>query len=682
MNFIYPAFLWGSSLIAVPIIIHLFNFQRPKKVFFTNIQFLRDVKAVSNSRNRLKNLLVLAARCLFIIALCMAFAQPFLPSKLADSVANSNYISVYVDNSFSMQNERDGKKLFDAAVDYAGQALKAFPKNAQFAVLNNSFEADQNFFFEAGKAADLLAKMDFSNTGRDFKSVYGRQLSTLGANTSEKRNHLFWISDFQKYSSGDLATLDLDSTNNFYLIPLAPNDVSNLYIDSVWLDNPFVKINENNILHVKVSHFGSQGVTDKIVKLFIDGKQVSGSTVSLEPGASEVLQLNFAVSTPGQKPCRINVDDYPVIFDNDYFFTISVAPEIRIVHISGDNDNFISSVYGNEPFFKMEKYSIAAVDYNKLNTANVVVLQSVREVDSGLMVALRNFLARGGALVVFPPAQINPEGYTSLLGIKINPITAAPSRLALNPPDSRNPFFNGVFEKIAPNMNVPEAVPVISWSGGSSLLNFRNDQPFLSTFGLLNSTVYLNASPLSDAYSNFAKHALFVPVMYKIAISSRKNPDRLAFSFSEPVITLPLNEGETYGRNDIFKLTYADSANANLELIPPQRLSGNQLVIEIPKANLVAGNYTLARRRDNQPMGQVAFNYDKSESRFAAYSAAELKALFAGRKNVQVFEGTAADRFASEFSAKNIALPLWRYLLVAALFFLLAEVVMLRFWRS
>jgi hypothetical protein len=681
MNFVYPAFLWGAALVAIPIIIHLFNFQRPKKVFFTNIQFLRDVKAVSNSRNRLKNLLVLLARCLAIAALCMAFAQPFLPGKMAENAASSNYVSLYVDNSFSMQNERDGKKLLEAAVDYASQTLRAFPKNAQFAVLNNSFEADQNFFFEANKAADLLAKTDFSNTGRDFRSIYDRQLGTLEANTSEKRNHIFWVSDFQKHTSGNLANLALDSTNNFYLVPLEPNDVSNLLVDSVWLDNPFVKVNENNILNVKVSHFGLQGVTDKIVKLFIDGKQVSGGTVSLEPGASETIQLNFAVASPGQKPCHINLDDYPVTFDNDYFFTLSVAPEIRIVHIAGDNNNFVGNVYGNEPFFVVEKYSIAAVDYNKLNTANLVVLQGVREVDSGLLAALRSFLTRGGALLVFPPAQANVDSYTALLGLKVGNV-ADGSRLALNPPDNQNPFFGGVFEKMTPNMNVPEATPTWQWSGGSQLLSFRNDQPFLSTFGLLNSTVYLCAAPLGEDYSTFAKHALFVPVMYKIALSSRKSPERLAFSFGETAISLPLSEGEVYGRNDIFKLVHTDSTTTGLELIPPQRLAGNQLVIELPNANLVAGNYTLARRRDNQPVGLVAFNYDQGESRFDAYTPDELKAAFAGRKNVQVFDNTAADRFAAEFSAKNIAQPLWRQLLVAALVFLLIEVLILRFWRT
>jgi hypothetical protein len=252
-------------------------------------------------------------------------------------------------------------------------------------------------------------------------------------------------------------------------------------------------------------------------------------------------------------------------------------------------------------------------------------------------------------------------------------------------PDGNNPFFGGVFEKVAQNMDLPRAAPVIAWSGGQRLLAFRNDQPFISAFPVLNGQAYLCAAPLTEQFSNFAQHALFVPVMYKIALSSRRRAERLAYSFAEKLIAVPLNEGLTYGRNDIFKLVRPDSANdqqAPAELIPAQRLADNTLVLELPKTNLAAGNYQLARRSDGQTVGHLALNYDPTESRFDAYTAAELRTIFAGRKNVQVFENVEADRFAAEFGAKNIAQPLWRWFLLAALAFFLAEVLLLRFWKG
>jgi hypothetical protein len=686
MNFVYPLFLWGMALVAIPIIIHIFNFQRPRKVYFTNIEFLKEVKAVSNSRNRLRNILVLIARCLLIVALSLAFAQPFIPNKNATSKeALSRYVSIYLDNSFSMQNERNGRKLLESAIDFTNQILRNFPKSTLFALLDNSFYAGNDFFFEAPKIAEQVSRTDYSNASRDFASVYARQLGTLSRNTSDKYNHIFWISDFQKHSAGNLAQLPLDSTNNFYLIPLTPQETSNLFIDSVWLENPFVQVNENNTLLVKIRHHGSDGATDKLVKFFIDDKQVSGTTVSLDPGGSETIRLNFAVNESGTKACRISLDDYPVTFDNDYYFSFKVAPEIRIVHINGDKTPFVPKVYANEPFFQLSEFSTDAVDYSKTGNAHLVVLQSLRQIDSGLREVLRSVLSKGGAVLIFPSANPDLESYQNLTGLSLSVIPSAINSpvQTLAPPDAGQPFFAGVFEKISMNMAMPDARPLLTWTGaGQKLTEFRNGQPFLSELSVGGGKIYLCASPLDDSYSNFQRQALFVPVMYKIALLSRSTVQRLAFSFAEPVVTLPLEDASIYNRTDIFKLVSADSAMGETqELIPSQRLVGNQLVIELPKISMEAGNYNLVRRNDGFVAGMLSLNYDKQESVFESYTAAELSQIFAGKKNVQVFELSDAERFTSEFQARNVATPLWRYLIVAALVLLLIEILLIRFWK-
>ena len=75
MTFLYPSFLFGLLAVAVPVAIHLFNFRRIKKVYFTNVEFLQSVKTATNSFRKLKQWLILAARCLFVIFLVLAFAR-------------------------------------------------------------------------------------------------------------------------------------------------------------------------------------------------------------------------------------------------------------------------------------------------------------------------------------------------------------------------------------------------------------------------------------------------------------------------------------------------------------------------------------------------------------------------------------------------------------------------------
>ncbi|MBS1623579.1 MAG: BatA domain-containing protein, partial [Bacteroidetes bacterium] len=102
MQFLYPSFLFALAALAIPVIIHLFNFRRFKTVYFSNVSFLKEVKEETTSRSRVKHLLVLAARMLAVAFLVLAFAQPFIPKKNTNIASGKKYVSVYVDNSFSM----------------------------------------------------------------------------------------------------------------------------------------------------------------------------------------------------------------------------------------------------------------------------------------------------------------------------------------------------------------------------------------------------------------------------------------------------------------------------------------------------------------------------------------------------------------------------------------------------
>jgi len=683
LNFLYPSFLFAMGLIAIPIIIHFFNFQRAKKVYFTNVAFLQEVRAVSRSRNRLKNLLILLCRCLAIIFLALAFAQPYLSRQNAEVVQQGNHVSIYLDNSFSMQNQADNKTLFDLGVTNAERILGLFPKEVLFQVLDNSFARNTRFFFDKQKVMDSLRTLNYAPSNRTIQTIYNRQLEAFQTNTSEKQNHIFWISDFRKNTTGDLAKLKIDTLNQFYLLPLQANQEANLYVDSVWLENPFVKVNENNTVFVQIKHTGTEAIEDKIVKLFIDDRQMSSSTVSLQPNETTEIALNFAVETAGAKFCKIVLDDYPVLFDNEYYFTLPVAPPVKIVHISGDETSFIPNVYGSEPFFNLKKYSIEAVDYNELKGAGLVILQAIPEIDEALKSALRNFLRKGGTLIIFPSAEIQTQSYQEIVNLAISSVPKVGSpRLTLNPPDAQNPFFEGIFDKEEKNMNMPENQAVLMWNrAGQNLLTFKNDRPFLTRLtGNLNpnSQVYLFASPLDTEFSDFPKHALFVPVMYKIALSSRTEIEKLAFSFAESTAEITI---DSLQKNDIFKLVPIGESE-NPEIIPNQRISGNKLILDVPKSGLRAGNFSIVRQKDRQKVGSIAFNFEKIESEGQSYSMEELEEIFKNHSNIQIFDSMDSTDFATDFQDKNVAQNLWRWMLILALVFLLAEILLLRFWKK
>src|ERR1700750_1697005 len=99
MHFLYPAFLFALLSLAIPVLIHLFNFRRYQKVYFSNVQFLKEIQEQQSSRRNLKERLILAARLLALFFLVLAFAKPFIPGPQAAHRGSQRTVSVFVDNS-------------------------------------------------------------------------------------------------------------------------------------------------------------------------------------------------------------------------------------------------------------------------------------------------------------------------------------------------------------------------------------------------------------------------------------------------------------------------------------------------------------------------------------------------------------------------------------------------------
>ena len=111
MKFLYPQFLYALGLVAIPIIIHLFNFRKFRTVYFSNVQFLKSVKEKTKSQSQLKHFLILLSRILAITALVLAFAQPYIPVDESSQQAKKYAVSIYIDNSFSMDAENEQGRL-------------------------------------------------------------------------------------------------------------------------------------------------------------------------------------------------------------------------------------------------------------------------------------------------------------------------------------------------------------------------------------------------------------------------------------------------------------------------------------------------------------------------------------------------------------------------------------------
>jgi hypothetical protein len=691
MNFLYPSFLIGLSAVALPIAIHLFNFRRTRRVYFSNIDLLRTVQTETKSFRRLKHWLVLVCRCLFLVCLVLAFAQPFIPSKNRLGLSQQGVTSLYVDNSYSMQNERSEKRYLDIAIGKLDELLTIFRNATSLQLITNDFSAAEQQAATAESVRDRVTSIRFAHTPRSLESVYKRQRNLLSSINASARNQLFWFSDFQKSTSGDLTKLTIDTTDRLFIVPLDAQATKNIFVDSVWLSTPFIRELQNNSLNVTMKNGGREAVKNLPVRLYLDDTQTSTASATLPPGGSVTVSLNFNVTTKGYHRGRIVFDDYPITFDNQYFFVIEASPPVRVLHLSGATNgrDYVNAVYANDSLFVRRNYNAQNFDVGQLKQTDLVVLEGVEQVSGTLRTELERFVQQGGSLAIIPPDKpdaavygpfLNTLGIGGVLPTNNQPGIPA-ATIPVAEPDRRIPFFQDVFQQSyqSESLNMPSATPVWRWSAGTRLLALRDGSPMLTQSRVGAGTVYVLASPLASAYGNLAEHALFVPVMYKMAALSVR-AQRTAYSFDEGLISLPVRNSS---ERAVYKLKHD-----KLAIIPTQRLVGNQLQLELPKSNELAegqtieGGYYQLQDSKGRTERLLAFNPGRQESQMEFYSAAELRQAFANQPNVEVFDSIQDGDFVQVLERENLGQSLWKYFLIGALGFLLLEIGLVRFMRS
>jgi hypothetical protein len=684
MSFLFPSFLWGLLAISVPIAVHIFNFRRTKRVYFTNVAFLKAVETQTKSIRQIKHWLVMAARILAIACLAFAFSQPFIPAESNVAVDRRGITSLYLDNSLSMESELNNKRYLDIATGRLSDLLGLFKNATSLQLVTNDFSAQEQGLYPAEKLRDRLTTIGLSGTPRTLEQVYKRQENLMARHSQSGKNQLFWFSDFQKSTVGDLSAIQTDSTNQIFLVPVQAEAEKNVFVDSAWLNTPFIRELQNNILFVKVSNSGNREARNVVLRLSLDNTQASTASVNVPANGSATAKFNFNLKGKGYKKGQITFDDFPVTFDNDYYFVLNASPLIRVLHVYGQKPegNYIENVYANDSLFTLQSYSAQNVDPGLIKNSDLVVLEGVTQLAGTLPEDLQDFVRQGGSLAIIPPTAPAADSYGRFLGaLGIQGIISekAQAPLTLAVPDRNNPFFSDVFEESMRqemNLNLPSALPVWSWANaGQQLLTLRNGQTYLNQVLAGTGKTYLFAAPLNQENGNVAQHAIFVPVMYKIAASSVRQ-QRTSFTFDENPISLTVDKPKP---NSVYKLR-----RNKTEIIPVQRVAGNQLLLEIPQGDqaadgLTAGYFELIL--DNKTEQIIALNHNHAESKLQYYSPDELRAAFSGKKNIQVFDRIDDDAFSTAFQQQNMGTNLWKFFLYAALFFLLVEIGLIRLMK-
>ena len=675
MQFLFPSFLWALLALAIPIIIHLFYFRRFKKVYFTNVKFLKEVKEETSARSRLRNLLTLLMRLLAMAALVLAFAQPFIPVD-TDVKKGQKAVSIYVDNSFSMSSLSEDVPLMEKGKQRAREIINAYNDEDEFQLLTNDFEGRHQRLVSKEDVLTLVDEVKVSPAVRVLSNVLARQKQVLS--TSANENDIAYIvSDFQKNIT-DIAEY-ADTTVEVNLVPLQSVQEKNISIDSCWFDAPVQMVNQTNKLVIRVKNHSNEAAENLRLSLKYDGQEKPVGTLSIPAGAFTTDTINITIQHTGWHEAQLSITDYPVQFDDHYFFTFNVAENIEVLAINEARPNkYLDAALKGVSYFKLTNQPSTNLDYSKFSSYQMIVLNGLNAVSSGLAFELNQYVKNGGNLLVFPGVSANIETYKGFLrGFEANQyVQFVKEEKAVGSVNYEEFIFKDVYENRRANLQLPVTqanykLTTFGRSKEEKLLAYRDGSTFLGKYSFDKGNLYVCAAPLQEDYSNLVKNGeIFVPMLYKMAISSAK-AQRIAYTIGQDDYI------ETDNRITSAEMVYKLKGEAE-EFIPEQTTVGSKVVLGTYDQVKSAGFYNLFLKEDAL-LSKFAFNYDRKESELECWNEAALKTQVG--ENINVLTANADTNYEQLIGQRSQGIPLWRWCVMGALLFLLIEGLLLRFWK-
>jgi hypothetical protein len=673
MHFTSPLFLFALITLAIPVIIHLFNFRRYQKVYFSNVQFLKEIQEQQASRRNLKERLILASRLLALLFLVFAFARPFIPGKNAVNAGKQQAVSIFVDNSYSMQTLNKEGTLLDEAKRRAKEIASAYNINDRFQLLTQDFEGKHQRLLSRDEFNDAVDAVKISPQSRNLQQIVSRQQSLLNTQHNAIRS-AYLVSDFQKNMT-DAKAIKTDSTVHFSLVQLKASELPNVAVDSVWLLTAVHRPGESEKLVVRLHNYAGEKAEKIPLKLLINKEQKALGSFTIDPRAIQNDTLTFSGLQSGWQRAEIQLQDNPVTFDNQFYFTFNVKQQLPVLLIKGDTANpFLKAVFDTDPFFAAKSVDDGNVDYAALGTYPLIVISDVKTISTGLAQQLKTYVSKGGTLMVFPATDADLANYKAFL----QPMGAAyPEKLMteatkVSAINLQSPVFKNIFESFPENPDLPVIKKYYQLSSansrGETLMEMPGRQSFWSGYNSGRGKVYISAVALNDDFSNLPRHALLVPVMFRIALlSGHDQPLFYTLGEDESIEMPPVQANE----KQLLKLV-----KGNLAIIPDVLQQEGSTLLYVSDQLQETGNYEL--KKQDSTLSVLAFNDNRKESDMSYLTGDNLKQIFPQAANI-LQPGQASIK--GEVSELNFGLQLWKLCIILALIFLAAEILLIRYYK-
>ena len=445
-----------------------------------------------------------------------------------------------------------------------------------------------------------------------------------------------------------------DATDSpLFIIPKAEQK-NNVSIDSVFINKTLDNFYE---ISVQISGYGDDFKPIPI-SLYNENKLIAKTIVTLD---TKKKNLNFTIPKQAFHG-YFSIFDNGLTYDNTLYFSISKTKKTNIISIGEPTkSNFLSRIYTSEEF-NFSNYTLSALDYNKLEEQDAIVLNELDEIPQALSTTLKSFVEKGGNLIVIPSAissVTNLNSFISNFG-NLRFDSLENREKLITKINFNHPIFNSVFENKVTNFQYPKTKSsFILSSSNSAALSYEDQSVFLTSIANSVSAVAVFAAPINTENSNFQQSPLIVPTFYKMAMNIQNNGvNALTIGNNNPHLTeVSLN------KDAILTVKGSDE-----QFIPIQQILNNKVKMTFNDYPEQAGNFTIFNKKEW--VENISFNYNRTESDLASANDNILSDYKTIESIPSLFDTLQTDRTDNQ---------IWKWFVIFALLFLISEMVIIRF---
>ncbi len=414
MVFTQIIFLLASAAIIGPILAHMFNRAKFRRVPFTMIQFLQLTQKQTQSRRRLREFLILLLRCAIILLIAMLFAGPVIKKAAAPGTWRDIHYLV-LDDSVSMLCKEGDYDYWDqmqaAAKKYINSSDPARSIFNVYTVTNGFYGKNMT----AQAALHGLGQIKPGTGATRMSSLITEINKTIQREGRDDTLGIHLVSDFTPMFAQNLQQqsqqIDVDSVTY---------DVigKNVKPDNMAVTNAQVVHYSEGVLTLTatVSNYGKVAST-KLVQARVWNQKSQEYVIKLLPGAftQQILEVEIKdyIEMGDFIPVEIHLTpDDSLTMDNVYRLAVAINPnQQKNILVAGETEsqlflirNALDSLYGRHGDYLLHTATFSDLSYSfdrKLEMFDTVIFSSVDPFLTNKSHVLKKFLERGGNLIFF-----------------------------------------------------------------------------------------------------------------------------------------------------------------------------------------------------------------------------------------------------------------------------------------